>query len=212
MKKTVTAAFVLACITALLLPGAAEARKPLKLDWRSRDRQVPSGWCPLVFSSDLPEFKADGSSATIRFVVDRRPGQRIDDVYVVEKSVYLSNLEEDDLCDNGLFFDPESARVAFLETFDSEANGWRPYLASWDEDEDDNGALFFEPTGLVAVVVSGLRKGTTYVVGGSWYTDPDNTQGAVLNIRVDPRGQLGCGPDSVIAQGAQGDRLLFPDE
>lgn len=210
MKRTATVPFVLVCLAALLLPVAAEARKPLKLDWRSRDRQTPTGWCPLVFTSSLPEFKAEGSSATIRFVVDRRPGQRIDDVYVVEKSVYQANLVNDDLCDNGLVFDPRrGAPVAFFEPFDSEANGWRPYQAAWGRGEDDgNGALFFGPTGLVAIVVSGLQKGTTYVVGGSWYTDPDNTVGAVLNIRVDPKGQLGCGPESIVFQGD----LLSADE
>lgn len=203
-----TAAIVYACLGALLLTAGAEAaRKPPKLDWQSRDRQVPSGWCPLVFGSGpLPEFKADGTSATIRFVVDKNPGQRIDDVYIVEKSVYQSHLVSDDDCNNGLFFDPFRAPVAFLETFDFEANGWRPFRAGWDE-EDGNGALFFEEDGLVAIVASGLRKGTTYVVGATWYTDADHTRGAVLNIRVDPSGQLGCGPDKA------GDfDLLFPDE
>jgi hypothetical protein len=213
MKRTATVSFVLVCLAALLLPVAAEARKPLKLDWRSLDRRFPSGWCPLVFPANLPEFKAEGSSATLRFVVDGRPGQRIDDVYVVEKSVYQANLVNDDNCGNGLVFNPGSgAPVAFFETFGSEANGWRPYLVSWGKGTDDgNGALFFQPTGLVAIVVSGLKKGTTYVVGASWYTDFENTEGAVLNIRVDPRGQLGCGTDSLVVQGAQSG-LLTPDE
>lgn len=205
MKNKVITAIVLACLTALLLPDWAEAaRKPPKTDWRSPQRQFPSEWCPLVFTAPLPEFKAEGTSATVRFVVDGRPGQRIDDVYVVEKSVYQTHLTDDEECQNGKVFDPSSAPVAFLETFDSEANGWRPYQASWSREADGNGALFFNPNGLVAIVVSGLQKGTTYVVGGSWYTDPDHTLGAVLNIRVDPSGQLGCGSDKA--------GELLPDE
>jgi len=193
--KSKNAAIVCVCLGALLLAtGAEAARKPPKLDWRSRDRQVPSGWCPLVFTGPLPEFTADGTSATVRFEVDGRSGQRLDEVYIVEKSVYQSNLVFDSECGNGFFFDPFRVRVTFLETFDSEANGWRPFRTRWDED-NGNGALFFDTNGLVAVVASGLKKGTTYVVGAQWYTDPDHTQGAVLNIRVDPSGQLGCGPE-----------------
>jgi len=198
MKKQVILPLLLACIAALFVTAVAEAkpRKPPKLDWRSRDRPFPFGWCPLTFTpSNLPEFTAQGASATLRFVVDRRPGQRIDNVYVAEKSVFLENLATDTICDNGLTFDPFNAPVVFLETFDSEANGWRPYLTSWNKDDQGNGALAFEPTGLVAIVISGLKKGKTYVVGAEWYTDVDNTEGAILNIKVDPSGQLGCGPD-----------------
>ena len=191
---------ILLCL-AVLLPELADADK---LVHKSRERKYPFGWCPLV-SEDvlLFQFKATSSSATIRLVADKRPGQRIDNIYVVEKSVFEENLVNDDTCDNGSTFDPLSGNALFVETFDSEANGWKLNGSSWAlgsaPEAENSGALHLNPNGLGGVIVAGLKKGLTYVVGGWWYTDIDNTEGAILTLKVDTKGQLGCGSDKSVA-------------
>src|SRR5215210_3877659 len=114
----------LACL-AVLLPELANADKLVR---KSRDRKIPDGWCPLVSEDVLIfQFKATSSSATIRLAADNRPGQRIDNIYVVEKSVFEENLVDDDECNGGKTFDPLNGNAAvFVETFDSEANA--PHL------------------------------------------------------------------------------------
>jgi hypothetical protein len=189
----------LACLVALLVPERADADKVTR---KTRDRKFPSGWCPLV-SEDVMAFtfKATGSSATIRFVADNRPGQRIDDIYVVERSVFQANPVTDADCENGSTFDPLSGEALFVETFDSEANGWKLNGSAWGPGSaptSAGGALLLNPNGLGGVIVSGLKKGRTYVVGGWWYTEDENTEGAVLTLKVDTKGQLGCGPDGAV--------------
>lgn len=201
-----TAAFLfLSCMFALLLPELAAADKIAR---KSHERRFPSGWCPLP-AEDVLEFKATGSSATIRFVADPKHEQAIDNIYVVEKALFQQSLINDDTCDDagdwGPFFNPLITRGGFLETFNADANGWKLNKSSWRE---DTGALYLQTNGLGGVIVSGLKKGRTYVVGASWFTDDQNTEGAVLTLKVDTKGQLGCGPEGLAA----GDLLLPEDE
>ena len=207
-----TKAFVvtLVCVVALL----AETANADKLVRKTRDRTIPDGWCPLVAEDVLLfQFKATGNSATIRLVADNRPGQRIDNIYVVEKSVFEQNPVDDDECNGGKTFDPFSGKAVFVETFDSEANGWKLNGSSWQsgsspEGDEDGGALYLDANGLGGVIVPGLKKGHTYVVGGWWYMEA-NPQGSVLTLKVDTKGQLGCGPEKSVT----GDLDLFaPDE
>lgn len=190
-----TAPFLLlSCLIALALPQTAAADKITR---KTRLRQFPTGLCPLS-AADVLEFKATGSSATVRFVADRQPGQRIDNIYVVEKTFFQQSLVNDETCDDagpdwGPFFNPLVTREGFLETFDTDANGWKLNKSSWDE---GTGSLALQPDGLGGVIVSGLRKGRTYVVGGSWSTED---AGAVLTLKVDTKGTLGCGPEGLTA-------------
>lgn len=189
----------LACVAALV----AETADADKLVRKSRERRIPDGWCPLVAEDVLIfQFKATGSSATLRLVADNRPGQRIDNVYVVEKRVFEENLVDDDECNRGKTFDPLSGNAVFVETFDSEANGWKLNGSSWQpgsspQGDQAGGALYLDANGLGGVIVPGLKKGRTYVVGGWWYMEA-NPQGSVLTLKVDTRGQLGCGPEKAV--------------
>lgn len=199
--KTKAVVVALFCLAALL-PEIASADKLVR---KTGDRKTPSGWCPLVAEDVLLfQFKATSSSATIRLVADNRPGQRIDNVYVVEQSVFEQNLVNDDFCGNGSTFDPSNGNALFLETFDSEANGWKMNGSIWAPGSAPStngsvGALHLNPNGLGGVIVAGLKKGRSYVVGGWWYTDPANTEGAILTLKVDTKGTLGCGPEKSVA-------------
>ena len=202
MKRT-AAFLLLSCLTALLLPEPAAADKITR---KTRLRAFPTGWCPLT-PADVLEFKATGSSATVRLVADRQPGQRLNDIYVVEKSFFQQNLVNDETCDDagpdwGSFFNPLVTGALFLETFDGDANGWKLTKSSWDP---GTGTLALQPNGLGGIIVSGLQKGRTYVVGARWWTEDE---GAVLTLKVDTKGTLGCGPEGLVA----GDLLLEEDE
>ena len=193
MRRT-TALLLLSCLIALALPESAAADKIAR---KTRARNFPTGWCPLT-PADVLEFKATSSAATIRFVADKQPGQRIDNLYVVEKSLFQQSLVNDETCDDngpdwGLFFNPLVTPGVFLETFATDANGWKLNKSSWDP---GTGSLVLQPGGLGGVLVSGLKKGRTYVVGGWWSTEDE---GAVLTLKVDTKGQLGCGPDAAVA-------------
>jgi hypothetical protein len=186
---------ILACAAVLLFPDRSEAGK---FSRRTRDRALPNAqWCPLA-ADEVLEFKADSSSAKIQFVATEREGQRVDNVFVVEKSVYQSRLIEDEDCnresDPRFVFDPlDGAPLLFLERFDADANGWKLNLASWQPDvgENDTGALQLDESGGGgAIVVSGLQKGRTYVVGSWWYTESGE---ASFTIYVDTPGRIGCG-------------------
>lgn len=201
MRRT-AALLLLSFLITLALPESAAADKIAR---KTRERRFPTGFCPLT-AEDVLEFKATGSSATVRFVADRQPGQRIDNLYVVEKSFFEQNLVNDETCDDngpdwGPFFNPLVTRGGFLETFDTDANGWKLNKSSWDQ---GTGSLALQPDGLGGVIVSGLQKGRRYIVGGWWSTEDE---GAVLTLKVDTKGQLGCGRESLVA-----DDLLLEEE
>jgi len=178
MKPVTAYCAGLVCLTlTLTLTNTAEARL---LRRRSLDRAIPSGTCPLgsFLGGDL-RFTADGPSATLKFAASGDPLQQIDDVFVVDEALYTVTPEGS--CNGFDPFDVTSGTAVFLERFDSEANGWSLAGARL-----VGGSLAVDPGGSASITVSGLQPGRTYVVGASWFTDPDESNN-LITLSVDTR-------------------------
>jgi len=173
---------------ALTVATGAEAKT---LRRRSLDRKVPTDWCPLgaMTSGDVFRFQADGPAATVTFAVNSVQLQGIDNILVVEESEYAAHLVHDLSFFTGPFFDLSSGTPAFLDRFDSDANGWALSGARFDpstSDGDDGGSLAFDPGGSASITFGGLQKGITYVVSSWWLTE-DSQDNNFVTLTVDTR-------------------------
>ncbi|MFL6290971.1 MAG: hypothetical protein ACJ759_08770, partial [Thermoanaerobaculia bacterium] len=127
------------CIIAFVIALLPEPANADKLRWPSRVRDIPNdpdAWC-LIEGEQRLVFQAEDSSARITITADDVPDQRIDNIYVVKRSIYESfRVDPGDTnvqCfDTRVYdFNAPGSNEAFLATFGSNANGWELYGASW---------------------------------------------------------------------------------
>lgn len=190
MKRLAAICCSLVCLALLAIPSA-EAKT---LQKRSLDRQGPPDWCPLgnmKTTADVFRFRADGSTATVTFVVNNLPNQAIDNVVVVEESE--AHFKSDVKCPAD-FVDLSSGFPVFVDRFDSDANGWTLAGARFDPTSSDSdhggsdhgGSLAFDPGGSASITFGGLQKGRTYVVSSSWSIQ-ETADNNFVTLTVDTR-------------------------
>ncbi|MFL6198588.1 MAG: hypothetical protein ACJ76J_05405 [Thermoanaerobaculia bacterium] len=190
------------CIIAFVIALLPEPANADKLRWRSRVRDFPSNWC-LIEGEQRLVFQAEDSSARITITADDVPDQRIDNIYVVKRSIYESFLVDPFLEETNVQcsetkvynFNASGSNEAFLATFDSNANDWELNGASWNPEsaprspigEPDNvgGSIRLDPGNSASVLISGLQPGVEYVVGGWWFTQLEGQQ-LTIDVETEP--------------------------
>lgn len=198
MRKRTLFVCVLA-IAALLIPvDDAEAKRLKK---RTRDRNVPTGWC-TVPTADLMLFRADGPSADIKITAnDYSEGIFVDNIYVVAASALNTNTAEDPCDFAAQTYDLSAfSQQPYFEIFDVEPNGWSGINAffvpafsapRWPFDltefPTDSASVLLEPRGAIWTTINRLVPGTSYYLGAWWFWDDSGQGPANLTFEVDTR-------------------------